>query len=65
MNIFAPLDTTVWSKKAVMLFIHGGGFEFSSGGADVYNGEALSSKGDVIVVTFNYRLGNLSFVSPR
>jgi hypothetical protein len=46
-----------------MLFIHGGGFEFSSGGADIYNGEALSSKGDVIVVTINYRLGNIVYYS--
>ncbi|XP_053383842.1 cAMP-regulated D2 protein-like [Mercenaria mercenaria] len=62
LNIFAPLDTTKRSRKAVMLFIHGGGFEFSSGGADVYNGEAISSKGDVIIVTFNYRLGAFGFL---
>ena len=58
LNIYAPSDAEQFSNYAVMLFLHGGGFEFSSGGAELYRGERLTSKGEVILVTINYRLGN-------
>lgn len=41
----------------VMVFIHGESFEWNSGNA--YDGSVLSSYGQVIVVTLNYRLGIL------
>lgn len=41
----------------VMVFIHGESFEWNSGNA--YDGSILSSYGQVIVVTLNYRLGIL------
>lgn len=44
----------------VMIFIHGGFFE--SGSANIYGPEKLMDKG-VILVTFNYRLGILGFLS--
>jgi para-nitrobenzyl esterase len=40
-----------------MVFIHGGDFTSMSGGAPAFNGEHFANKGDVILVTFNYRLG--------
>jgi cholinesterase len=42
------------SKKAVMVWIYGGGF--SAGSADVAtdNGQNLASQGDVIVVSMKY-----------
>ena len=40
-----------------MVFAHGGGFLFGSG--DIYNSEDLALTGQVVVVTFNYRLGAL------
>jgi carboxylesterase type B len=43
--------------KTVMVFIHGGDFTSMSGGAPAFNGEHFANKGDVILVTFNYRLG--------
>lgn len=52
-----PLNTSPRSGKAVMVFLHGGGFESYTAGADIYNSEMFASKGDVIVVTVNYRLG--------
>ncbi|KAL4733645.1 Alpha/Beta hydrolase protein [Aspergillus similis] len=42
--------------KAVMLFIHGGGFGEGAGSVGFYDGVDLASSGDVVVVTFNYRL---------
>ena len=47
-------------KRPVMVWIYGGGFTGGSGGLAWYDGEALASKGPV-VVTFNYRLGSLGF----
>ncbi|XP_045161076.2 cholinesterase 1-like [Mercenaria mercenaria] len=48
------------SGHAVMFFIHGGGFTMGSG--TMYDGGVLSSVGNVIVVTINYRLGLLGFL---
>ena len=55
-----------------MVFIHGGAFYQGSGGAggtggtpggNLYDGTYLAASGKVIVVTFNYRLGALGFLS--
>lgn len=47
-------------KKAVMVWLHGGGFSIGSGGLSPYIGAPLASQG-VVVVTLNYRLGHLGF----
>jgi len=44
--------------KAVMVFIHGGGFSTGSGTAEYYGPDFLLNE-DVVVVTLNYRLGAL------
>ncbi len=62
LNIWAPVSIGS-EKKPVMVFIHGGGFIVGSGGNSSYNGTNLSSMGDVIVVTVNYRLGVLGFLA--
>ncbi|UYV64688.1 BCHE [Cordylochernes scorpioides] len=62
MNIWTP-ETSRKEKKAVMFWIHGGGFMFGSGNAQLYNGSMLSTLGDVVVVTFNYRLGIIGFLA--
>lgn len=41
----------------VILFIHGETYELNSGSS--YDGSVLSSYADLVVVTFNYRLGVL------
>lgn len=48
-------------KRAVMVFIYGGGFSEGSTVCAVYNGAALASKG-VVVVSMNYRVGALGFL---
>ena len=55
LNIWTPGSDG--KKRAVMVWLHGGGF--SSGSAQevpAYNGENLSRKGDVVVVSVNHRL---------
>ncbi|XP_075815138.1 neuroligin-4, X-linked-like [Microtus pennsylvanicus] len=47
--------------KPVMVYIHGGSYMEGSG--NLVDGSVLASYGDVIVVTVNYRLGVLGFLS--
>lgn len=53
----------------VMIWIYGGAFLMgSSQGANflsnyLYDGEEIATRGNVIVVTFNYRVGPLGFLS--
>ncbi len=45
----------------VIFFIHGG--IFLIGASDMYPGQELALNGQVIVVTFNYRVGTIGFLS--
>lgn len=60
-NVFIP--ETGSRLLPVMVFIHGGGFSFGSSAYRIYNGQYLATEGEVVVVTFNYRLGVLGFLS--
>ncbi|XP_018428648.1 PREDICTED: neuroligin-2 isoform X4 [Nanorana parkeri] len=48
-------------KKPVMMFIHGG--SYMEGTGNMFDGSVLAAYGNVIVVTMNYRLGVLGFMS--
>jgi len=61
------LTANVWTPKAitgaklpVMLWIHGGGFVGGSGTLPETDGTALARR-DVVIVSFNYRLGRFGF----
>lgn len=63
------LFMNVWSdgksqsnKQPVMVYIYGGAFMGGSGSVAIYNGSELARKG-VVVVTFNYRVGQLGFLA--
>jgi para-nitrobenzyl esterase len=45
-----------------MVWIHGGAFFSGAGSIPWYNGGGLARRGDVVVVTINYRLGALGFL---
>jgi len=49
------------SKKPVMVYIHGG--SYMEGTGNMIDGSVLASYGNVIVITINYRLGILGFLS--
>ena len=59
LNIWSPGTA---GKRPVMFFIHGGSFAGGSGSEEAYNGANLARNGDVVVVTFNYRVGILGFL---
>lgn len=49
--------------KPVALYIFGGGFTTGSGNNPNQDGTNMASRGDVVVVSLNYRLGNLGFLA--
>jgi para-nitrobenzyl esterase len=61
LNVWTPgLDD---AHRPVLFWIHGGGFTGGSGSSPVYKGSRLSARGNVVVVTTNYRLGPLGFLN--
>ncbi|XP_045760938.1 uncharacterized protein LOC123864502 isoform X1 [Maniola jurtina] len=62
LNIYVPYREHKAKKFPVLVFIHGDSFEWSSG--NPYDGRILSSYGNVMVVTVNFRLGVLGFMKP-
>ena len=61
LNVWTPgLDS---AKRPVLFWIHGGGFTGGSGSSAAYKGSRLTARGDVVVVTTNYRLGALGFLN--
>ncbi len=61
LNISTPgLDN---KRRPVMFWIHGGGCIDGAGSLGIYNGRWLAQRGDVVVVTINYRLGSLGFLN--
>lgn len=67
LNIWTPQlpsgKTVPAQKKAVMLWIHGGGFTGGTGSDTTFDGGNMASRGDVVVVTINYRLSTLGFLA--
>jgi para-nitrobenzyl esterase len=61
LNVWTPgLDN---DRRPVMVWIHGGGFTAGSGSSLAYNGRTLSTRGNAVVVSINYRLGALGFLN--
>ncbi|CAH1773945.1 unnamed protein product [Owenia fusiformis] len=62
LNVYAPGDGTSTEQKAVMVWIHGGGY--AVGGVNAFTeAEMMAVIGDVVIVTINYRLGIFGFFS--
>ena len=62
-NVWCPLNILKGNKRApVFVFIHGGAFVSGSSSLDMFNGSLLAIKENIIVVSFNYRIGMLGFL---
>ena len=57
LNIWTPAIDN--KKRPVMFWIHGGAFEMGNGRLP---GELLAKRGDVVIISMNYRLGVLGFL---
>lgn len=68
LNVWTP-DPAPQKRLPVMVWLHGGGNEFGSTGdviplglgGLIFDGQLLTERRDVVVVTTNYRLGKLGF----
>ncbi|KUI56990.1 Bile salt-activated lipase [Cytospora mali] len=49
--------------KPVMFWIHGGAFTSGTGSDSTFDGGSVASRGDVVLVTINYRLSTLGFLA--
>ncbi len=61
------LTVNVWTpgltgRRPVLVWIHGGTFLKGAGSQALYDGATLAHRGDVVVVTANYRLGAFGFL---
>ena len=61
LNVWTPAKSPD-ENLPVMVWIHGGSFNSGAASLDMYNGKNLARQ-NVIVVTINYRLGPLGFLS--
>ncbi|MGV4988498.1 carboxylesterase/lipase family protein [Streptomyces sp. NRAIS4] len=61
LNVWTPAVDD--ARRPVLVWIHGGGFVSGSGSLPIYSGETFARDGDLVVVTLNYRLGPLGYLS--
>lgn len=61
LNVWTPARAA-GDRLPVIVWLHGGGFQFGSGSAPETDGAALARRG-VVLVTLNYRLGALGFLA--
>ncbi|CAN7940503.1 unnamed protein product [Ixodes hexagonus] len=61
LNIWSPVAPN--NSKAVMVWVHGGEFKEGSSDSPHFDGSVLAAAQDVVVVSFNYRLGFLGFLN--
>ncbi len=60
LNVFTPAADD--AARPVMVWIHGGAFFMGSGSSPMYDGVSLVERGDIVLVTINYRLGAFGFL---
>jgi para-nitrobenzyl esterase len=60
LNVFTPAPDG--GARPVMVWFHGGAWTAGSGSGPPYDGRRLATRGDVVVVTVNHRLGYLGFL---
>jgi para-nitrobenzyl esterase len=58
LNVYTPKVDD--AKRPVMVWIHGGGFVFGTGASRGY-GDKIVHRGNIVLVTINYRLGIFGF----
>ncbi|HEY9371959.1 carboxylesterase family protein [Streptomyces sp.] len=57
-NVWTP---GVKGSRPVLVYIHGGGWFLGAGSEPDYDGARPAAHGDMVVITFNYRLGALGW----
>ncbi|XP_060894144.1 bile salt-activated lipase-like [Labrus mixtus] len=69
LNIFVPQGRRVSKNLPVMVYLFGGAFLLGASndvailGDSLYDGKEMADRGEVIIVTVNYRVGTMGFLS--
>ena len=61
-NVWTPAPDSR-ALRPVMVWIYGGAYKYGSASQGSYDGRLLAAEGDVVVVTFNYRVGMEGFAA--
>ncbi|CAF1503813.1 unnamed protein product [Rotaria magnacalcarata] len=62
LNVYMPVSSNnKRKKKAIFIWIHGGSGQIGTG--NIFDGTILAAVGDIIVITFNFRLNLFGFLS--
>ncbi|XP_023241636.1 cholinesterase-like [Centruroides sculpturatus] len=62
-NLWVPASKPYCEPFATMVWIYGGAFFSGSSNVDIYDGSILAAVGNVIVVSFNYRVGAFGYAN--
>jgi para-nitrobenzyl esterase len=60
LNVWTPAVDD--ARRPVMVYLHGGGYVTGAGSQPTHDGATFARRGDVVVVTINYRLGLFGFL---
>ena len=63
LNIWRRANLPGRDPRPVMVWMYGGSFLSGGSSMPIYDGAYLAAKEDIVVVTFNYRLGALGFLA--
>ncbi|ROP47679.1 carboxylesterase family protein [Streptomyces sp. PanSC9] len=63
LNVTTPDGARPERPRPVVVWLHGGGFTTGTGSS--YDAHRMATRGGVVVVTVNYRLGALGFLAHR
>ncbi len=62
LNVWTPsLESSTAGQRAVLVWVHGGGYLTGSSAQPLYHGAALCKEQQVVVVSLNYRVGIAGF----
>lgn len=62
LNVWAPDGPGADTPRPVMVWLHGGAYTFGASSQPLFDAASLVTRGDVVVVTVNYRLGAFGFL---